>query len=104
MTTFRAPALFVPHGGGPMPLLGDKSHTSLIEFMKKATKYFEEPKPKAIILVTAHWEESQPHISSGPKHDLLFDYYGFPPESYKIKYNAPGSPQVAKEAFELLKP
>jgi aromatic ring-opening dioxygenase catalytic subunit (LigB family) len=45
--------------------------------------------------VTAHWSTDVPTISSAEKHDLLYDYYGFPPEAYQLKYNAPGSPEVA---------
>jgi aromatic ring-opening dioxygenase catalytic subunit (LigB family) len=104
MSIQRAPALFVPHGGGPMPLLGDKSHSSLIDFLsKKANQFVHATKPKAILVVTAHWETSTPTISSGAKHDLYYDYYGFPAEAFKIKYPAPGSPEVAKRVFELLK-
>ena len=59
--------------------------------------------PRAIVLVTAHWSERNPTISSGSKHSLLYDYYGFPPESYKLKYDAPGSPEAAKEVAAALK-
>ncbi|EFC45345.1 predicted protein, partial [Naegleria gruberi] len=99
----RAPSLFVCHGGGPLPVLGDKSHSSLIEFFTTKAQQIFTPKPKAIVMVTAHWEESQPFISSGAKHDLLYDYYGFPSESYKIQYKASGSPQVAQQVADLLR-
>lgn len=55
------------------------------------------------MVVTAHWAEAQPTISSGAQPKLYFDYGGFPPESYRLKYDAPGSPNIAteiKEAFE----
>jgi len=52
-------------------------------------------------LVTAHWSEKTPTISNGEKHELYYDYGGFPPETYKIKYDAPGSPEVAREVFEV---
>jgi aromatic ring-opening dioxygenase catalytic subunit (LigB family) len=100
----RASSFFVPHGGGPMPLLNDPSHQQLIEFLSnKGRKIISENKPKAIILVTAHWEEAQPTISSAPQHELYYDYYGFPRETYNIKYPAPGHPEVAKQVFDLLK-
>lgn len=99
-----APALFVNHGGGPMPLLGDKDHAGLTNFLRDGIKNHVNFKEiKAIILVTAHWEESKVTISSGEHHDLYFDYYGFPPESYLYKYNAPGDPQLAKHVQETLK-
>ncbi|PQE29171.1 extradiol ring-cleavage dioxygenase protein [Rutstroemia sp. NJR-2017a BBW] len=108
-----APVISVCHGGGPMPVLNDPDHRELIQSMR--TKVPEilglRPSgsnasapnlPKAIVLVTAHWSESIPHISSAAHHDLLYDYGGFPPESYQLKYPAPGSPEVAKEVFDLL--
>ncbi|PRP86222.1 putative aromatic ring-opening dioxygenase LigB subunit [Planoprotostelium fungivorum] len=99
----RAPAMFVQHGGGPMPLLNDPHHEMLIRYMKgRGAQILAENRPKAIVLVTAHWETDHPSISSGPSHPLYYDYYGFPPESYAIKYPAPGSPQVAKRVQDLL--
>ncbi|KAI5637561.1 catalytic ligB subunit of aromatic ring-opening dioxygenase domain-containing protein [Phthorimaea operculella] len=99
-----APAVFVNHGGGPMPLLGDKEHRGLTNFLRDdIKKHVNLENIKAIILVTAHWEESKVTISSGKHHDLYFDYYGFPPESYQYKYNAPGDPELAKRIQEVLK-
>jgi hypothetical protein len=51
------PTLFIPHGGGPLPLLNDPGHTGLISFLKAVPKQIQ-PKPKAILLVSAHWEVS----------------------------------------------
>jgi aromatic ring-opening dioxygenase catalytic subunit (LigB family) len=59
-------------------------------------------RPRAIVLVTAHWKEDVPTISSAERHDLLFDYYGFPAETYGYKYSASGSPPVAERVFALL--
>jgi aromatic ring-opening dioxygenase catalytic subunit (LigB family) len=59
--------------------------------------------PKAIVLVTAHWSTDKVTISSGSRHELFYDYYGFPPESYEIKHNAPGSPEIANEVERALK-
>lgn len=98
----RAPALFLPHGGGPLPLLGDPSHAPLTRFLStQVPKMLNQP--KAIVLVTAHWETSNPTISSADRHNLYFDYYGFPAESYKYTYPAPGRPGVARQVFDLLK-
>ncbi|XP_030034291.2 4,5-DOPA dioxygenase extradiol [Manduca sexta] len=99
-----APALFVNHGGGPMPLLGDEEHADLTKFLRdEVKKHVNFNKVKAIILVTAHWESDIVAISSGKHHDLYFDYYGFPPESYKYKYNAPGDPALAERIHTSLK-
>jgi aromatic ring-opening dioxygenase catalytic subunit (LigB family) len=94
------PVLFVPHGGGPMPLLGDASHRELTAFIQSVSANL--PQPKAILVITAHWEESLATISSSPAPGMFYDYYGFPPESYKFQYPAPGNPQLAQTIAELL--
>ena len=94
------PILFVPHGGGPMPLLGDENHLALTAFMRSLGN--ELPRPSAIVVVTAHWEEKVATISSSPSPGMLYDYSGFPPESYEFKYPAPGSPKLAQEIAQLL--
>ncbi|KAK8211267.1 extradiol ring-cleavage dioxygenase [Phyllosticta citricarpa] len=103
-TPAMAPVICVSHGGGPMPILGDPSHTALVKSMREKVpeilKLGTAEAPRAIVLVTAHWSTTKPTISSAKKHGLLYDYYGFPPESYQIKYDAPGSPEVAKEVAE----
>lgn len=102
-TGFRAPAIFLQHGGGPMPLLGDPGHASLIEHMQVNVRdILLAQRPRAIVLVTAHWEEDVPTVSGAEKHELLFDYYGFPPEAYSVKYNARGSPEVATKVHNVL--
>lgn len=94
------------HGGGPMPLLADPGHASLIKTLSQRVPkvlHLGTPNaPRAIVLVTAHWSESRPTISNASKHKLYYDYGGFPPESYKLRYNAPGSPDVAQEVHEVL--
>ena len=90
-----------------MPLLGDPGHAAITKSLKtkvpKILKLGTPDAPKAIILVTAHWSTNKVTISSGSKHGLLYDYYGFPPESYGIKHDAPGSPEVAEEVAKALK-
>lgn len=94
------PVLFVPHGGGPMPLLGEENHRELTAFMQSVSTSF--PRPKAILVITAHWEASVATISSSPAPGMFYDYYGFPPETYQFKYPAPGNPQLAQAVTELL--
>lgn len=101
-----APVISVSHGGGPMPLLGDPAHAPIVHSLKtrvpKILKLGTPDAPKAIVLVTAHWSTDKVTISSGAKHELLYDYYGFPPESYQIKHDAPGSPEVADQVAKAL--
>ncbi|GLC36359.1 hypothetical protein PLESTB_000770100 [Pleodorina starrii] len=99
-TSGRLPTWFLPHGGGPLPILGDPSHSSLVAYLKAAPKAL--PKPKAILAVTAHWEADRILVSTAAQPSMLYDYYGFPPESYTLRYPAPGSPAVAQRALDLL--
>ena len=100
MNTPLSPVLFIPHGGGPLPLLGDNSHRPLIDFLQAITKTLSQP--DAIILVSAHWEAAKATITSHPTPSLIYDYYGFPPESYQIRYPAPGDPELADKVSGLL--
>lgn len=94
------PVLFLPHGGGPLPLLGDPAHAGLSRFMQDIPARLG--KPKAILVVSAHWEEPQASVTAAAQPELIYDYYGFPPESYQIRYPAPGAPELAAHLGELL--
>jgi aromatic ring-opening dioxygenase catalytic subunit (LigB family) len=98
--TPEAPVLFFPHGGGPLPLLGDPGHKNMVEFLGGIARTL--PEPSAILVVSAHWEEGQPTITAGEFPPLIYDYYGFPEESYAIQYPAPGNPALARETHRLL--
>ena len=105
--TRLAPVFSISHGGGPMPVLGDPSHAQITKSLQtkvpQILKLGTPDAPKAIVLVTAHWSTDKVRISSGARHELLYDYYGFPDEAYKIKHDAPGSPEVAGEVERALK-
>lgn len=92
--------LFIPHGGGPLPLLGDEGHQELVDFLNQITPTLG--KPSAILFISAHWEENAATITSGETPELIYDYAGFPDESYEIKYPAVGSPPLAEKVFNLL--
>ena len=87
--------LYIPHGGGPMPLLGDPGHSEMVEFLQRITP--ELGRPEAVLVISAHWEEERTTVTSGAFPTLLYDYFGFPPESYEIKYPAPGNAGLAKQ-------
>ncbi|HRK56440.1 MAG TPA: class III extradiol ring-cleavage dioxygenase, partial [Burkholderiaceae bacterium] len=92
-------SLFISHGGGPLPLLGDARHAQMVHCLKEmATKL---RKPDALIVVSAHWEEEVPTITAGAKPALIYDYFGFPPESYEIQYPCSGAPALARRMNEL---
>jgi len=95
------PIIYIPHGGGPMPLLNEPNHKGLIDFLKGLTTQLGQP--KAILVISAHWEEDIATVSSALQPDMIYDYYGFPEESYQLTYPAPGAPQLAQKIVTLLK-
>ena len=95
-----SPVLFIPHGGGPLPLLKDNDHQALVNFLQELPKTLV--KPKAILVISAHWEAAQATITSGAQPPLIYDYSGFPPAAYTIKYPAPGDPILADRIMQLL--
>jgi aromatic ring-opening dioxygenase catalytic subunit (LigB family) len=96
----RMPALFVNHGGGPMPLMGRQPMIAH-HLQESVTKYITE-KPRAIVVISAHHEANPIAITSSAKPSMYFDYYGFPPETYEFKYPAPGNPELARQIQNLL--
>ncbi len=95
-----SPVLYLPHGGGPLPILGDKGHEEMVAFLKEIVIKLGEP--SAIVVISAHWEEEQATITSGNNPEIIYDYYGFPAEAYTIQYAAPGNPALAEEIYALL--
>ncbi len=91
--------IYIPHGGGPWPLLGDSRHIKLIEFLKAIPELLIQP--SAILVISAHWEEPHPTLISAASPPLFYDYYGFPQETYSISYRAPGNPQLAETIHHL---
>jgi aromatic ring-opening dioxygenase catalytic subunit (LigB family) len=100
MTSSLAPVFYLPHGGGPLPLLGDPHHLALKQFLTQLSDTL--PTPAAILVVSAHWESPQPALTAAENPALLFDYSGFPAQSYQLSYPAPGAPQLAAQIAEKL--
>ena len=92
--------LYISHGGGPLPLLGDAGHHELITLLQRIGS--ELARPSAILLISAHWEEKQPTVTGSAHPGLIYDYYGFPDEAYDVEYPAPGEPHLAQEVSSLL--
>ncbi|MEY4641658.1 MAG: hypothetical protein RLZZ227_1652 [Pseudomonadota bacterium] len=95
-----APVLYLPHGGGPMPLMNDPAHAGLIRFLRDLGKSY--PRPAALVLISGHWEARVPALNAAAAPGMLYDYSGFPPETYRITYPAPGKPELALRIAELL--
>jgi aromatic ring-opening dioxygenase catalytic subunit (LigB family) len=100
----KMPTYFISHGGGPWPWLQGaykEACTNLKISLEHLPMELPE-KPKAILIISGHWEESEFKISSGAKPGMVYDYYGFPDYTYQIKYPAPGSPDLANRVKSLI--
>lgn len=93
--------IYFSHGGGPLPVLGDPTHTAMVKFMKDLPNMID--KPEAIIVISAHWEETVVTIQGHEQPELMYDYYGFPSAAYDIKYPCHGHPKLAIRIANLLK-
>jgi len=96
----QAQIIYFSHGGGPLPILGDADHRTMVDFMLHLPSRLR--KPDAILVISAHWEESTATLLGAPAPSMFYDYYGFPEEAYDITYPAPGSPDLAKRIAGLL--
>ncbi|WP_144395296.1 DODA-type extradiol aromatic ring-opening family dioxygenase [Pleionea sediminis] len=85
--------LYISHGGGPLPLLGDLDHKEMVSKLKSIAVEIE--KPSSILVISAHWEEGSPTVTSSQNPRLIYDYNGFPAESYSIRYPCAGEPNLA---------
>ncbi|HKS27691.1 MAG TPA: class III extradiol ring-cleavage dioxygenase [Pyrinomonadaceae bacterium] len=101
----RLPTYFISHGGGPWPWLKaqmpgvyDRLEASLQEMPRELSV-----RPKAVLVVSGHWEERDFTVMASPEPPMIYDYSGFPEFTYRIKYPAPGSPDVARRVQELLR-
>ncbi len=102
------PTLFVPHGGGPCffmdPAGGppDPMWRPMQAYLAGLIASLRE-RPRAIVMVSGHWETPAVTVQVGERPALLFDYYGFPEHTYRLRWDAPGSPEVARRAAALLR-
>ncbi|WP_259400262.1 class III extradiol ring-cleavage dioxygenase [Pseudoalteromonas sp. SG41-2] len=91
---------FISHGGGPMPLLNEPNHTQLVAYLKSLASTLK--KPSAILLISAHWEESVATITANAAPGMIYDYYGFPPAAYQVQYPSQGEPKLAEKVQQVL--
>jgi len=100
------PAIFLPHGGGPcffMDWTWGPADTwqKTQHFLEGLAATLPEP-PKAILVVSGHWEEPAFAASAAAQPELIFDYSGFPEQTYRLTWPAPGSPKLAERVSDLL--
>jgi aromatic ring-opening dioxygenase catalytic subunit (LigB family) len=104
--TQRQPVLFIPHGGGPcffMDWTWGPADTwqPTQQFLEGLAATLPAP-PKALLVISGHWEEPAFTASAAPSPQLIFDYSGFPDHTYRLTWPAPGFPDLAKRVAHLL--
>ncbi|MEJ8851431.1 class III extradiol ring-cleavage dioxygenase [Variovorax rhizosphaerae] len=103
-TNSRLPTYFISHGGGPWPWMKKEMgqayarlEASLADMPRQIGR-----KPRAILMVSAHWEEPAFTVQASPKPPMIYDYGGFPAHTYQVRYDAPGAPDLALRVKALI--
>ena len=102
----RLPSLYIPHGGGPCFFMewsmGPPDTWERMGTWLRRLGPAGAARPRAIVVVSAHWETPVVAVTSAAAPPLIFDYYGFPPHTYELSYPAPGDPVLAAELCSRL--
>ncbi len=99
----RMPTYFISHGGGPWPWMPDwrvqfkNLEASFVQMVRDLPQT-----PKAILMISGHWEDDSFAVMTSPHPPMLYDYHGFPPETFQIQYKSPGAPDIARRAADLI--
>jgi aromatic ring-opening dioxygenase catalytic subunit (LigB family) len=99
------PVVFVPHGGGPWPFVDvgfPRDEVERLADYLRSVRNVPPTPPQALLVISAHWEERVPTVMTAERPPILYDYSGFPPESYRITWPAPGDPALAARVRTLL--
>ncbi|MHB8723992.1 MAG: DODA-type extradiol aromatic ring-opening family dioxygenase [Casimicrobiaceae bacterium] len=105
LSTSRMPAMYLPHGGGPSFFMtGERKrlYQSTEDFLRSIRTMLPAT-PTAIMIATAHWETAVCSFTGAGQPELIYDYDGFPPETYELQYRAPGDPELAERAAALIR-
>ncbi len=104
MTKARLPTYFLSHGGGPWPWMKaewgsmyDQLEASLHEVRRELGQA-----PRAVLMISGHWETDRFMLSSAARPPMVYDYSGFPEHTYRIRYDAPGAPALAEAVRAML--
>ena len=98
------PVLFIPHGAGPcffMEWQPTDTWDQMAEFLKNISSRLPQC-PKAVLIISAHWQTPEFSITASTQPDLIYDYYGFPEHTYQLTYPAAGAPVLAERIGNML--
>jgi aromatic ring-opening dioxygenase catalytic subunit (LigB family) len=103
----RQPAIFLPHGGGPCFFMDwtwgpPETWQPTQRFLEGLASTLPAP-PKALLVISGHWEEPLFTASAVQSPELIFDYAGFPAHTYQLTWPAPGDPSLAELVIGLLR-
>ena len=103
----RLPTLFIPHGGGPCffmePAWGLPADAwdRMADYLRGIDAALGV-RPKAVLIISGHWDTERPTLNTAEKPALLFDYHGFPEHTYRLTYPVDGAPALAQRVRSLL--
>jgi aromatic ring-opening dioxygenase catalytic subunit (LigB family) len=103
MAISKLPTYFISHGGGPWPWLKQEMpfYAQLEASLQDIPRQIGAL-PKAVLMISGHWESDDFAVMSNPKPGMLYDYSGFPEHTYHVQYPAPGDPALAQQVHTLL--
>jgi len=104
MATASMLTYFISHGGGPWPWMKNQLNGAYDRLERSLQQVAQElgRKPKAVLVISGHWEQPDFTVMTTPQPPMIYDYYGFPEHTYRIKYPAPGSPETAERVRQLI--
>ncbi len=91
----KMPVLFIGHGS-PMNIIDDNTYTRSLQELGRIL-----PRPAAVLVVSAHWQTRGTYITSATAPPTVYDFYGFPPALYRVKYETAGLPVLAERVREV---
>ena len=97
------PTYFISHGGGPWPYVPEmRRNLHTLELSLQDIPRQLATRPKAVLVISGHWEDDVFAVMASPQPPMLYDYFGFPPHTYEVRYPAPGAPALAQRVAALI--
>jgi 4,5-DOPA dioxygenase extradiol len=90
------PPIFLSHGAPTLPF----EDAAARDFLRGLSA--SQPQPRAILMVSAHWETRIPTVNAVARNETIHDFRGFPDTLYQLSYPAPGDPELAARVIDLL--